>query len=90
MDSIINPCSKDELLARFPEIHRLTEAVLETPLPETLQLSPPLENACPDSKEERLNLLRLLFNYSRREKEDADKKESGTGRKIGKEDGATC
>ena len=72
--------------ARFLEIRNLTETALETPLPKTLRLSPPLESACLDSKEERLNLLRLLFNYSRREKRDAD----DAGRKNGKEGGATC
>lgn len=69
---------------RFPEIRNLTEAALQTPLSETLELPPALENACPDSNEERLNLLRMLFNYSRKEKQDAD------GRNAGKEGGAAC
>ena len=70
---------------RFPEIRKLTETALETPLPETLNLSPPLESACMDSKEECLKLLCMLFNYSRREKEEAN-----AGREIGKEGGAIC
>ena len=66
---------------RFSEIRQLTETVLETPLSRTLKLSPPLESACMDSKEERLNLLRMLFNYSRREKQDANAKKIGADAK---------
>ena len=69
---------------RFPEIRQLTETVLDTSLSATLRLSGTLESACPDSKEERLRLLCMLFNYSRREKQDADE------RKAGKEGGAAC